>query len=234
MQITYDLAIAKIAVQIQLTERNNLQNFNNLFIHFGAFHIQMAYFKAIGKYIDNMDRCHFNRSKRIHPFISLAFSILHFERFVQSEDVQISENVKTYLQNFTKNRSIVPTIDLVELLLIIEKYEEYSDKTLKGEHGKTAQYYMIYINRINHYLMLTASIRTNDFELFKFILPKITNLFFVFNQPNYARWLVAYHNKLCKVHETHPGLEVELDRGSFGIKRTDKPFSRIPIDLTLE
>lgn len=66
------------------------------------------------------------------------------------------------------------------------------------------------------------------------MLPKVTNIFFVFNQQNYARWLVLYRNNLCRVEETHPGLNVQLERGSFGIRRTDKPFSRIPIDLTLE
>lgn len=50
MQVTYDLAIAKIALQIQAVES---PAFDNLFIHFGAFHVMMAYFKAIGKFIDN-------------------------------------------------------------------------------------------------------------------------------------------------------------------------------------
>lgn len=93
MQVTYDLAIAKIALQIQSMERENVHNFNNLFIHFGAFHIQMAYFKAVGKYIDNcgisnilidskllasgslnrfLTGKHFNRCKRIRPMISLV------------------------------------------------------------------------------------------------------------------------------------------------------------------
>lgn len=41
MEITYDLAIAKVAMQIQSTEK---PRFDNLFIHFGSFHIMMAYF----------------------------------------------------------------------------------------------------------------------------------------------------------------------------------------------
>ncbi|OXU17113.1 hypothetical protein TSAR_008554 [Trichomalopsis sarcophagae] len=180
------------------------------------------------------DNSHFNRCKRIHLMINLALTILHFESFAQSENIEVSEEVKNYLVTFLKNRSMVPTIDNIDLLRIIESYEQYSIKTLNGEHGKTAQYYMIYINLINNYLMLTASIRTNDFELFKFMLPRITNLFFVFNQPNYARWLVLYHNKLCRVNETHPGLIVQLEKGSFGVKRTDNKFSKIPVDLTLE
>ena len=39
MQVTYDLAIAKVAYQIQSTEK---PLFDNLFIHMGGFHIMMA------------------------------------------------------------------------------------------------------------------------------------------------------------------------------------------------
>ncbi|GFW57469.1 hypothetical protein TNCV_543791 [Trichonephila clavipes] len=48
IQVTYDLAIAKVALQIQATKKSD---FDNLFIHSGAFHIMMASFKAAGKVI---------------------------------------------------------------------------------------------------------------------------------------------------------------------------------------
>ncbi|GFX24620.1 uncharacterized protein TNCV_3344001 [Trichonephila clavipes] len=74
-----------------------------------------------------------------------------------------------------------------------------------------------------------------DFEMFKYVIPKITNLFFAVNQPNYAQWRVKYLDNLNKVDEIHPGLKNDYMNGCFGIKRTDKkPFLRIPIDLTLE
>ncbi|GFU18339.1 uncharacterized protein TNCV_1980261 [Trichonephila clavipes] len=93
---------------------------------------------------------------------------------------------------------------------------------------------MIYIKLVYHYLQLSRSIRAGDFQLFLDILPKITNLFFVFNHQNYAKWTVQYHYNLRKVSTTHPGLEEDFQKGFFGIKRTNKPFSRQPIDLTLE
>lgn len=111
---------------------------------------------------------------------------------------------------------------------------KYRTDMINGKHGKTTQFYMIYSNLVEYYLLLYASIRTADFDLFKYMLPKITNLFFVFNQPNYARWLVRYHYNLCNVVNTHPGLKLSFEQGSFGVKRTDKAFSRQPIDLTLE
>ena len=48
IQVTYDLAIAKVALQIQTTEA---PKFDNIFIHLDKFHNMMAYFKAIGKFI---------------------------------------------------------------------------------------------------------------------------------------------------------------------------------------
>ena len=44
MQVTYDLAIARIAFGIQCQEA---PKFDNVFIHLGGFHIIMSYFKAL-------------------------------------------------------------------------------------------------------------------------------------------------------------------------------------------
>lgn len=116
----------------------------------------------------------------------------------------------------------------------MNNYEIYKQQSLNGEHGKTSQFYMIYINLIHHYLNLSHSIRTGHFELFKSVLPKITDLFFMCNQPNYARWTVKYSDNLSRVAETHLDLYQGFQQGCFGIKRTAKPFSRQPIDLVLE
>lgn len=82
--------------------------------------------------------------------------------------------------------------------------------------------------------MLNTSIRLGDFELSKFVLPKMGNLFFILNQPTYARYIIKYHDNLLKIDKTHPGLRESFETGSFGVKRTSKSFSRQPIDLTLE
>lgn len=252
MQVTYDLAIAREALRIQAKER---PQFNNLFIHLGTFHVMMAYFKAIGKFIDNcglsnvMVDCgllasgsvnafitgkHFNRCKRLHPMVALGLRILHFEQFLEVNKLQISSEAQDYLQSFKEIRSLSPFIAHDELDELFKKYEEYTEKTMFGEHGVTAQYYLIYNKLIDYYLLLNSSIRTANLELFMYVLPKMSNLFFAFNQPNYARWLVKYHDNLLKIDETHPGLKIALEKGSLGVKRTPKPFSRQPIDLTLE
>ena len=48
--VTYDLAIAKTALQVQAQES---PIFDNIFICFGAFHICMAYFNVLGYIIES-------------------------------------------------------------------------------------------------------------------------------------------------------------------------------------
>lgn len=70
--------------------------------------MQIAFFKAIGKYIDSsgldealvqaevltgalmnsfLDSEHFNRCKRLHPLTSAALQILHFEQYSSTTEI---------------------------------------------------------------------------------------------------------------------------------------------------
>lgn len=167
----------------------------------------MAYFKAVGKFIDNCGLMnvmvnsqmlangsvksyiagkHFNRCKRLHPIVSLALQILHFEHYLDLNNIECSEETKMYLIGYLKTRSDKPYIQERELLDIFNNYQVFKQQTLNGEHGKTPQFYMMYVSFIDYYLTPSASIRRGNFQLFTSILPKIANLFFAFNQQNYA------------------------------------------------
>ncbi|CAH2015292.1 unnamed protein product [Acanthoscelides obtectus] len=262
VQVSYDLAIAKIALKIQATEG---LKFSNLFIHLGSFYLMMAFFKAVGTFIDEcglshmmieskiiasgsvngiIEGKHFNRCKRLHPLMALGLQILHFDQFLKTERVehnfvkgQIYEDLLEYqdkkISQSSTLRDLLPNEILSQLLT---SYQQYIAETRQGNHGKTAQFYMIYIQLIRYYVNLSRSIRMGDFEMFKAVISKMANLVFIVNQPNYARYCVkyVYVDNLNNVADTHPGLEDDFNKGFFGVKRTDKPFSRVPIDLTLE
>lgn len=96
IQVKYDLAIAKIALKLQATEKHaGILKYSKLFIHLGALHVMLSYFKAIGKIIDGcglstimveskllasasvlsfLEGKHFNRCKRLHPMMALGES----------------------------------------------------------------------------------------------------------------------------------------------------------------
>ena len=98
--VTFDLAIAKLALQIQAEES---PEFDNIFVTLGSFHIELAFFNACGKVSSESGALHIlneslilaagstngfikgknhNRCKRIHELLSLAFEILHFQSYL--------------------------------------------------------------------------------------------------------------------------------------------------------
>ena len=78
------------------------------------------------------------------------------------------------------------------------------------------------------------SFRIGDFDLYIYCLPKFASLLFALNYKNYAGRLMRYHDNLLKLSETHPEVSKCFQEGCFAIKRTQKHFSALPIDLTWE
>ena len=252
--VTYDLAIAKMALQIQEEEE---PTYDRIFIALGIFHLELAMFRAIGTYIAEsggpyvLNECFvlakgstksfqkgksYKRCRKLHELLALAMESLHFQAFIDSNE-NGSDNIeliKDELKIIKEQKDIENHVFSKEVEEFLELYKKFTVDTSKGLHGKTAQYWMIYIEMVHMYHQLTRSVRTGNINLYTACLPKITNYFFALNQPNYARWTVKYHDNLLKLPETHPEVYKEFQNHLFGIKRTNKPFSRIPIDLTLE
>ena len=252
--VHYDLAIAKPAMQIQAEEK---PKFDNIFICFGPFHVQLAFFGALGYILDGsggpyiltendvlapgslngfISGKHFNRCKQLHPLLSCAFGVLHFESFLAQHG-----DVPNALLDSLKELKESPTAQVMEILetsqeyiTFMEQYEEFSNDTRSGKHGKTAMYWTMYIDLVELYLLFTRACHTNDLSLFIYCLGMMCPIFFAACRPNYARWMVRYHLNLLNMDITHPGVRQMLENGGLSIKRTAKSFARNPVDLTLE
>ena len=46
--VTYDVLIAKVAMQLQAEEA---PKYDDIFVNMGAFHVDMTFFSALGKYL---------------------------------------------------------------------------------------------------------------------------------------------------------------------------------------
>ena len=100
ISVTYDLAIAKIAMQIQEEER---PQFDKIFIALRPFHVELAFFSALGKIVAGsggpyilqesealakgsingfLSGKNYKRCKRMHEILSLSMEILHFKSFL--------------------------------------------------------------------------------------------------------------------------------------------------------
>jgi len=56
---------------------------------------------------------------------------------------------------------------------LMEQYEEFMNKNRSGEHGRTAQFWMLYSDLDILYLMFSRASRTNDLDLFAYCLAKL-------------------------------------------------------------
>ena len=46
--------------------------------------------------------------------------------------------------------------------------------------------------------------------------------------------MVRYHLNLLNIEQSHPGVREMLLSGALSVRRTNKSFTRTPVDLTLE
>ena len=112
-----------------------------------------------------------------------------------------------------------------------EQYEQYTEKIRLGEHDSTAQFWMIYIDLIELYLLFSRACHTNDVPLFVHCLHKMCHVFVSTGRPNYSRWMVKYSLNLLNAEETHPGITEVLQKSGLTIRRTSKSFLSCPVDL---
>lgn len=255
IEVDFDLAIFMIALRIQHAYS---PLYNDIFIHAGPFHTNMAYFHAIGKFIDECGMTnlfmdieliapgsvnglvsgkHFNRCKRIFTISSLAIRELLFDRFMSDHEIPDLENFKDYLIQFStpSTKKFHPYIDHEGAKNLLSEYQKFEKCVYDGELSLTAQYYARFLRLMDYYFTFSRSIQTVDFQLHMSVLPFMINIFFALNLFNYARWMTRYYNNLLNAGVTHPGLiEKHFKRGSFNVRRTTKDFSRQPTDFVIE
>ncbi len=174
---------------------------------------------------------HYSRCKRVHQILAVSLESLHFKRFIETEAGISNEDIRDLLTQMGRDHPISISPAFEELF---DRYEQYRQDTLDGKHGRTAKFWIMYVHFMALYHQLNRAFRTGDHQLFIHVIPEILGLFFAFNHQNYARWLTRYLDNLLRMEDTHPGITEEFENGALSIRRTNKRFSRIPIDLTLE
>ncbi|GFW64592.1 uncharacterized protein TNCV_3514141 [Trichonephila clavipes] len=149
---------------------------------------------------------HFNRCKRLHPLMALGLKMLHFDHILKMDNIEYNFVKEQVIDDLLHYQEVIDSYSSMPIELpnnvlsrVLSAYKKFVEETRQGEHGKTAQFYFIYIQLVNYYSTLSRSIRMRDFEMFKYVTPKISNLFFAVNQPNYARWCVKHLDNLNKV-----------------------------------
>ena len=125
---------------------------------------------------------HYNRCKRLHEILSLPMEILHLNFFMTTLDdnqIDFCKNIKLLNHCNEKEKQDVDAV--------INLYILFTDKTRQGLHGKSAKFWIKYVDIMHLYHAFSRSRRIGDFDLFLACIPELTSYFFALNHYNYAR-----------------------------------------------
>jgi len=166
--VTYDLAIALKAYSIQAIET---PLFDKLLVMLGNFHIELAFYGAVGTFINEsgiefilteadilaegsimgfIKGNFYNRCTRIHELLANVLEQKLYERFL----LDISEEDNYAFQQLMSTVSLDPSqaeeqLSNEVITRHLQLYEDYFQSILDGNLGSTAKFWAIYIFLIN-------------------------------------------------------------------------------------
>ena len=111
-------------------------------------------------------------------FLAATMQGLHFKKLLGDFNENIDESVLHELKIWLKeNENDCPE----RVNSLVERYENYLQKTMAGEHGKTAKFWVIFIYYVNTYLVLHRAMKTNNLTLFGYAVFQLSSVYFSTN-----------------------------------------------------
>ena len=206
--VTYDLQVALKAYSIHAIET---PMFDKLLVMLGHFHVELAFYGAVGTFINDSGIEYilteanilaegsmmgfikgklYNRCTRIHKLLANVLEQKLYERFV-FETPEVDHDLFQQVMSTVpvdSGRALEHLTDPV-VSAHLHKYEEFFKKVLDGKLGSTAQFWAIYIFMINRlHRELQRCVKMNDVGGYIKIFPTLLVVYFALNRPNYARW----------------------------------------------
>ena len=92
---------------------------------------------------------------------------LHFELFLETLDCpeNVVEAITLELDEIKKAKNLENHKYSSEMEDVFRNYYAYKTETLNGSHGKTAAFWMMYVDMLHLYRDFTRSIRTGNLDL---------------------------------------------------------------------
>jgi len=253
--VTFDLAVAKKAYALVW---QNPEIFSDVIVQMGSFHLLCSFMSALGKLM----RCsgleevlvesgvcasgsiqqvmagkHYNRAIRVHKIVLEALERLLLDVFENQHEEELTEETKELLCRLADDpceenlSNALSSESCAELLL---HYSEFKAKVCDGQLGKTAQFWLKYMEKVWLILRFLRATKENNLELHIASLEQMASLFFALDHPNYAQYTTVYLLILLNLEETHPGAKELLSSNGFSVNRSDVPSSRNAVDITIE
>ena len=257
---TFDLGVCMKALPLIW---NDPERYKNHIVMVGTFHLVCAYFKMVGKKMAGsglsdalleagligsgsvngvLSGKHYERAMYCHKILLESLERILLDKFLEQEDEDVifatlpegtRDKVNTLIYSQTKYTMDDLMLD-EEFITFMRKYTGFKKSVRDGVLGKTAQFWISYMDHIWLVLSLIRAVKTNDFNLYAECLYLMAGIFFSFDGQNYARYLTYFSVFVGNLDETHPGACELLQRGAISVARTFIPGNRCAVDKTME
>ena len=188
---------------------NKPVEFNDVLIHLGDFHAMMEFFSIIGKIIQGsgfenivyqaglctsgsingvLTGKHYNRCWVVHESFAEGLERL----FCESQGLTCPDDLQSLLDGANTGKACEHLTSQEAFKVFERLHEEKRNQCLQGNFGKTAQFWMMYLQLIERQHKLHLSINLNDFHLRLHCWNEIVSLCFATNKQNYARYGAYY------------------------------------------
>ena len=94
---------------------------------------------------------------------------------------------------------------------MVNKFENYRQEVREGKKGKTAQFWIRYLDLMRLQHQIYTAIQTNDFDIRLNAWKEMLPLYFALNKTNYARYGTWYVQTMTEVDDCYPSLRELLN-----------------------
>ena len=256
--MTFDVLIYMKAKQIQWRYP---EEFANVILRMGGFHIALNYLGLIGKkYLDSglddlliesgvyaagttaalMKGKSYNQGVRAHKLVSEAMFHLMWSAFMawyaSANDLSLNEEERV-LQCISDGIHVLQQDqgNVPEMVAQLgDDLCELSTLVKTFEEKTRAASWEQYIEMVDILLQFIKAEQSGNFDLYLSALAEMTPHFFAMDRPNYAQWLPMYIAGMNMLESCHPKVHKEFLAGSFSVSRSGNPFSQVSTDMALE
>ena len=168
-----------------------------------------------------------NISSFLFSVVSEPLERLLQQRFMYDKNVEIPNAM---LKFATSEDEILDDGILTQSKEVFSLYNEYLEQIRSGGLGKTAQYWLIYLDLIRMLHVIHTAVQENDFQARVFVWEYFIPFFFAFNKMNYSRYGSFYLQTLKSIDSLYPGMKELLEYTGLSVQGQDKYPLRISVD----
>ena len=121
-------------------------------------------------------------------------------------------------------------VNITAAQLLLKQYDDFKAGVRAGNIGKTAQFWLIYIDLMKIQHIAHTAVHENDLDMKIFAWEQMLPFYFSFNKVNYARYGSYYLQKLTHIDVMYGGLRSLLEKSGISVQAQNVHPCRVAVD----